>query len=522
MPARCAVLLLIVFASAPSAQPVEEDSIAPAADDAITRLSRSVSARMTKAIAAGCLANAELGVTVRDLATGSVLFTRRGGDALSPASNQKLLTSAALLALLGPEHAFLTEFRGDHEPDGSGNIGNLYLVGGGDPSLLVEDLYGVARALASAGVRRVARVIGDDSYFVGSSRVPEWPQRNHAYWYGAPSSALTVNFNVVAVHARAEGTGAARVWVDPFPTFFDVVGKVRAGRGPLGIKTDLQGEGGSEVQRVSVSGNVRPGRTARHLRAVEDPPLFCAHGMKETLRRVGIEVAGDAARGHAPEGSPILHAHPSKPLGLIVHDMNKQSSNVFAETLLKGLGAELVGAPGSREKGLAVLQAFLEQVSSRTAGCRLVDGSGLARENRLTADVLTDLLLTMASDPTTFPEFLVTLPMGGVDGTMKKRLDGTGAERAVRAKTGRLLDVVSLSGLATAEGGRRVVFSILVNDYNCATWKVQDDVDRLVLAMSKGAPRVQQPRMRLKNLDWQDPKETGHGSSDASGTGRGS
>jgi D-alanyl-D-alanine carboxypeptidase/D-alanyl-D-alanine-endopeptidase (penicillin-binding protein 4) len=489
--------LLLGLAASTAAQ--ELDSTAPASDDLLTHLSRRLSGRLKRALGNDCLANARTAVVVRELETGQVLFRRNGALALVPASNQKLLTAAAALTYLGSEHSRSTRLKADRRPDAEGAVGTLYFVGKGDPSLNVEALYLIARTLASQGVRKVDRIVADDSYFSGPLRVPSWPERNHHYWYGAPAAALSANYNVVAVHARApSGGGRPDVWVDPFPGFFDVSNSLRSGRGPLSVGSRLlESSGTGRVQRLDVSGRVRPGRSERVLRAVENPALFAAHGLQESLRRVGIEVASAPREGLTPPEAVLLHAHASKPLALLLHDMNKQSSNVFAETLLQVIGAELVGLPGSREKGLAVLEAFLGERSRSLEGLVLEDGSGLSPDNRIGADALTDLILAMSRDRLNWPEFLVTLPVSGVDGTLRRRLKDGDARRLVRAKTGRLGHVVALSGLAPVGEDRTAVFSILVNDYPCPTWKVQDAVDALVRALTAETPAAADPRSRL-------------------------
>ena len=495
---RTALAALLLALALPAAAQ-DPDATAPASEGELTQLSRRMTERLKRELGDACLANARTALVVRDLGTGQTLFRRNGASPLVPASNMKLVTSAAALTLLGAEHQLVTRVKADRRPDDRGGVGTLYLVGGGDPSLGVDSLYLIARALAAAGVREVDRIVADASLFDGPQRVPSWPERNHPYWYGAPCSALSAHFNVVAVHARAGAAGEApEVWADPFPSYFEVVARVRTGRGPLSVSSRLiESPSGAAVQRLDVSGRVRPGRSERVLRAVEAPPLFAAHGLQESLRRVGIEVKSPPREGLAPAEAVPLHSHASKPLGLLLHDMNKQSSNVFAETLLKVLGAEIAGAPGTREKGLAVVEAFLGERLRSLDTLHLEDGSGLSPENKMTADALVELVLAQSKDPLTWPELLVTLPVSGVDGTLRKRLRESGPRRQVRAKTGRLSKVVALTGLARTGESGTAVFSILVNDYPCPTWKVQDAVDAVVRAITAEAPPAPEPRARI-------------------------
>ncbi|MEM7248987.1 MAG: D-alanyl-D-alanine carboxypeptidase/D-alanyl-D-alanine-endopeptidase [Acidobacteriota bacterium] len=490
----------LVLSLAPITTSAERDAIAPASDDELAWLSRRLGPRLREALADECLSNARVGLVVRELETGAALFHHRGDELLVPASNMKLLTAGALLSLAGPEVTLITQVRADRAPDGKGAVGRIYLVGGGDPSFNIEALYLAARAVAAAGVRRVEQVVADDSMFAGPDRPTSWPARLHPHWYGAPSSALCAGFNVVAVHAQAPRDGGpTRVWLDPFPEHFQLVDELRVGKGALSVTSERL-DGASRAQRVTVRGRIRAGRSERVLRAVEQPALFAAAGLTESLRRVGIEVEKKPTLGRDVGESVVLHSHVSRPLAQVVTDMNKHSSNVFAETLLRWLGGRAEGFPGTREKGVRVLERFLVETSGSCTGCVVADGSGLSSDSRLTAQALTDLLLALSRDRQVWPELLTGLPVGGVDGTLRRRLDEPGRARQVRAKTGRLAKVVSLSGVAPVAPEQEAVFALLVNDYHCPTWKVQDAVDDLVAALIADAPRAKEPSKRLESL----------------------
>ena len=515
-------LLLLAASARATAAPTVPVPAAPTPTLAVTQPAvpavtnaSALEKRLAAAVAHPDLVGAKLGITVRDAVTGALLFERGGADPLAPASNMKLVTAGAVIELLGPERQLSTRFLADREPDMTGAIGNLYIVGGGDPSLSVENLYGVARILAGLGVRRVSGIVVDDSYFAGTSRPGSWPQRNWSTWYGAPTSALTVNSNLVAVNARASKVGAPiSTWVDPFPTFFRVESQLKAGPGALRVRaTIVPDETGDTWQAMLLTGRVRAGRAQRVLVPVEDPALFAGHGMAESLQRVGVVVENEPVRGIAPPKAALLHRHVSRPLALLVEDMNKESSNVHAETLLKVLGAEIGGVPGTREKGLEVLKAWLEHVSPAGCACHLEDGSGLSPLARLTSHMVSDVLLLMTRGSFASPEFLVSLPVGGVDGTLRRRFKESSARRQVRAKTGRINNVAALSGLAHIGANREAVFSILLNDYRCPSWKAEDAIDRLVEAMVADAPPIAEPKVRIEMIP--DELETQQDDADA-------
>lgn len=456
--------------------------------------------RLQAALKDPCLVTAGVGITVRDARDGWLIYEKDGGVPMKPASNMKLVTGGAAQDLLGPERTLKTAFRAERNPDKAGHVGTLWVRGGGDPSLTIESLYMAARALAMRGVRKVDRIVVDDSFFAGPSRPPSWPERNHRAWYGAPSSALSMHFNVVAVHVRggAKTGEPAGTWLDPFPDFFDLASTARTGTGGISARGSLIARAdGSTAQRITVAGRVRARQSARVLVPIEDPAIFCGHGVKESLQRVGIIVEGDVTRGVLPAGTVLLHEHASKPMAELVKDMNKPSSNMFAETLLKVLGAELHGQPGTREKGAEVLRAWLEIMSPGGCTCHLADGSGLSPDNRLTTRSLTDLLLAQSIAGSSFPEYLVSLPVSGADGTLRRRFKSSHAARLVRAKTGRISRVAALSGFAEIGQGRQAVFSIMVNEYNCPSWKAEAALDRVVEALVADAQPAQDVRRRL-------------------------
>jgi len=312
-----ALALLLALARPAMAAPAETDATAPASTDELALLSRRLTDRLEKRLRDACLVNAKVGLVVRDQATGRTLADRGGSDLLVPASNEKILTSAAVLSLLGPEKVLWTEFRAQRRPDANGDVGDLAVVGGGDPALTPEALHGAARALAEAGVRRVGDVLVDESRFGGPLRPPTWPDRFFPLWYGAPSAALSANFNVVAVHARGTTTGKpAEAWVEPFPEFFDLQNRLVTGKGAWSASSELvTGPDGRETQRLVLVGRVPPGRTVRELGAAPLAPQQAPgaarprheQGVLERLRRDPVARAGrrdPRTPGHARSRPP--------------------------------------------------------------------------------------------------------------------------------------------------------------------------------------------------------------------------
>ena len=195
---------------------------------------------------------------------------------------------------------------------------------------------------------------------------------------------------------------------------------------------------------------------------VEDKALACGTVLKEMLQQAGIVVNGEVSHGTVPSGTVVIATHLSPPLMDILRLMNKPSDNVIAELIFKTLGAEVKGEPGTWQKGRQVIGEFLGEMGS---GFRIVDGSGLSRYNLVTAELLVNLLVFVYNDFELMPDYVASLPIAGVDGTLKNRMRGMRAEKVLRAKTGTLSGVSALAGYTVTADGEVLAFSILISHY---------------------------------------------------------
>ena len=195
---------------------------------------------------------------------------------------------------------------------------------------------------------------------------------------------------------------------------------------------------------------------------VKDRALACGTVLKEMLQQEGIVVNGEVSHGTVPADASAIATHLSPPLADILKLMNKPSDNTIAELIFKTLGAEVKGGPGTWQKGRQVIGEFLEEMG---AAFRVVDGSGLSRYNLVTAELLVNLLVFVYTDFELMPEYVASLPIAGVDGTLKNRMKGVRAERVLRAKTGTLSGVSALAGYTVAADGEVLAFSILISHY---------------------------------------------------------
>lgn len=426
---------------------------------------------------------------VSDLETGKVVYAKNADELLNPASNVKVLTTAAALGKLGPNYRYSTDVLFTGPLEGGVLRGDLVLRGKGDPSLSTERLYRIVRQLRHLGLKEVrGNLVADDSHFDGQYDGPGWEQDDSDRPYMAGAGALSLNLNAVEVNVfPGEKVGEpARVVVEPASDYLVVENHVTTVGGGSLSRVVVSSEPDGKRQRIVVRGRLHAnyGRLATYKR-ISHPPLYTAHTFRALLREQGIEVKGRVVEGVAPASARVAHTDTSEPLTLLVHRLNKWSQNHMAEMLLKTLGAELKGAPGTWPKGVAAIEEFLAQdVGIPKGSLVLRNGSGLNDTNRASARQILEVLAWGWRNPTVGPELLASLPIAGVDGTTRNRLVGTLGEGRVRAKTGTLQNVTALSGYAISAGGTPYAFAIMVNDFPGRLSSILPGVDAIGAAVA--------------------------------------
>jgi len=427
-----------------------------------------LAASIGRILADSALARSGAAVLVVSLDRGDTLFAREERRLYTPASNRKVFTAAHALHYLGPDYRFVTPLLATGPVDSDTLRGDLVLVGRGDPDLVTGDLAALVDTLASRGVRVVAGDIrADASWFDAVQWGAGWMWDDGPYWYWPYVTALTLNDNVVEVRVRP----ATRAGQPPVVTLFPPTSYVRlhneATTTADTVTTLVIDRRWAPVKEnaIDVTGSIPLGvDSIVALRSVEDPALYAATVFAELLERRGIEVAGKVRHGPL-EGQPAdtIALHVSNPLAESVENFLEESDNLTGEILVKTVGAETAGPPGSWEKGLAAERAFLAtEVGIDTTAVRLADGSGVSRYNLVTAGQIVRLLTYMAGRPDLFDAYFDALPLAGVDGTLENRMRGTPAEGVTRAKTGSLAGVSALSGYVPSIGGETLAFSVLM------------------------------------------------------------
>lgn len=434
--------------------------------------------------------HAIVGAVMETARTGTVLYARHPDTLLLPASNLKILTLAAAADRLGWNFTYETKLVAAGPIADGALHGDLLVIGSGDPTIdgrdpASTDLFARwADSLWQSGLRRIdGRIIGDGCALDEPRFGSGWAWDDLPYGFAAPISALQYHDNLVVLTIHPGPSAGAPATVEMMPDLSGLVLANRltttaAGSAPV---VGLRRAPGTDT--LELDGTVPAGHPDLYETAsVPDPPAFFARALRAALVARGIEVGGNAvdldAAPPAPDAQPatVLIDHRSPPLTAIATVMMKVSENLYAETLLRTLGAK---AGTSAMDGPAVVRAVLEGWGFPADRFVIADGSGLSRYDLVTAGLLAGVLRHLAADPRGAADFAATLPIGGVDGTLAHRFEGAAGPRVI-AKTGSMMHVRALSGYVTARDGRRLVFSILVNNFDGDPLAVDAAIDAAV------------------------------------------
>lgn len=415
------------------------------------------------------LAKTNLGVEVFSLTRQEVLYARNADSALAPASSIKLLTSLVALKKLGPDYTYKTEVYMDGVLAHGILKGNLIVKGAGDPSLVTERLFLLANDIARTGVKIVqGNIIVDDWTFdqvkIDPKRIPTDTDRA----YNAPVGGVSFNYNSTTVYFRpGDKVGdKPNLFIEPDTGYVKIVNQAKTtarGTSYSLVANRIKGDG---ENTIVVRGGIPLGMgEQKSYFNITEPHIYTGFALKYLLENRGVSVSGrEIFHSQVPASARKIAELESLPLREIVTLMNKFSNNFIADSLVKTLGRELKGAPGTMEKGIQVLVEEATRINMNTAGFKIVSGSGLTRDNRVSPEQFMSLLNNAYLEFDVLPELLSSLPIAGKDGTLKKRMKGTSAYGKLRGKTGSIDGVSALVGLVQSRGGELLVFAVLMND----------------------------------------------------------
>jgi serine-type D-Ala-D-Ala carboxypeptidase/endopeptidase (penicillin-binding protein 4) len=491
---------------APATQPSPSPTPAAVKSSAPTKSVAELQQKISAVLARPELSSALIGIKVVSLDTGKVIFEENEDKLLRPASNMKLYTVAAALDRLSPDYRFTTSVYASKRPDSSGVVkGDLTIFGRGDPSIAArfnnEDYFKginqLAANIVAAGVKKVdGDLVGDESYFVGPRYGSGWAWEDLTWYYGAEVTPLTINDNALDLFIKpGPGVGKpALITTGPPDPLLQIVNRVTTApaktRREISISRDL----GEDV--ITITGKIAADDSGyKGGIGISHPAMLFVYLLRSALAQKGVVIKGKSRtvdfqtketstnrpplyaatsmNGSGSDSPPIeIATLQSPPFSLIAAQTLKPSQNLYTELILRTLGkvapvpATTPPPPGqtTEDLGILVVQDFLKTVGLRPESLVLNDGSGLSRNDMITAEASVQLL-TFMSRHRYAQVFYDGLPIAGVDGTLRTRLKNTPAENNLRAKTGTLSSAVSLGGYVTTAAGEKLAFSIMVNNY---------------------------------------------------------
>lgn len=446
------------------------------------------------------LAGARLSVRVIELPHGRVLYSYKSEEALSVASNAKIVTSAAALDLLGPDFELSTTLVACGNVSGGTLYGDLVLVGKGDPSIsrhfagadVMAPLRFFAKECQASGIKRVSGdILANDFYFDRQLLCTSWPSDQWIHWYEAPVCALAFNDNCVDATINPGSSDGTKAIV-----------KIRPDVGYITLSNSIKTTSSLKQHRGYGYGFYR-GKTDTSVTArgyyyikagpveatftVPDPSLYLATGLRAALSDAGIRVDGHCRRMDAKDTSRLdgasVIAVNRVTLADVVKYCNLNSQNLYAEMLFKTLGKEIEGE-GSFEAGSRAVGRFLAKAGIQPGEYTVSDGSGLSPQTRFSAMALTEVLKFMYTHRHVTP-FRDSLPLSGYEGSLASRLAEGPYLGKIRAKTGYINGASALSGYALTSNGKTLAFSLIFNDFkgsNRYTIKpIQDEICRALV-----------------------------------------
>lgn len=430
--------------------------------------------------------SADIAVFVKSMRSGDTLYTLNIHTPMTPASVLKVLTAEAALLYLGPNYRFATQVLTDAKTIKNGVLeGNLYIALSGDPTLTYYDLVELLVSLKSQQISAISgNVYIDNSAYDQHFYGPGWDDKDKKSCYAAPISASIINYNCLSFKVAPAKTLGRAAQVVTFPQYFypsiknAVVTKPNRSKGcSLHLTT-------TPDRVITVDGCMPRGPNALGVSyVITDIPEYNRLLFKNLLKRLAIDVRGSIKFGIADNNLSLIGQHASEPLRVLISEMLKKSNNIIAGALFKKMGQLYTKKPGSWENGsYAVTHILAKKASVNTTGMKVLDGSGISPDNATTpAQMMQVLDFAYHHYPTSY-DFVSSLPIAGVDGTLKHRMSNIA--RKVRAKTGTISGVVSLAGYALSADKEPLAFVIMVNGNKGLSWQYKSMEDQIATTLT--------------------------------------
>ncbi|MEN3366834.1 MAG: hypothetical protein V7606_4108 [Burkholderiales bacterium] len=433
-----------------------------------TVLAQELPAAVVDALTRAEIPGYAVGAYVQEAGGGPVLAAKNQDIPLSPASTMKLVTSNAALEILGPAFTWKTQAYATGTLNGDVLNGDLVFKGSGDPKLVLENFWMFMRRIRAKGIRVIGgNVVLDRSVFeeipVDAALFDGDPMKT----YNVGPDALLLNYKAFSFRfAPDEGAGIVRLAVEPPVDGFPVQSP-RLSHGECGdwramLHPVIDGAGAR-------FGGAYPASCGERVWHIHPFQMTHTQYFSAVFRRMWAELGGkfkgEVRNGHVPETARLVAEWESPSVSDVIRDVNKFSNNVMARQLLLTIAYRSLQIPATPERGAAVVKMWLANKGIDAPDLSIDNGSGLSRSERISALTLGRLLVKAYQSPT-MPEFIASLPLAGLDGTMRLRLNGQSAAGRAHIKTGSLNQVRSIAGYVLAASGRRYAVVWIVNHAN--------------------------------------------------------
>lgn len=427
------------------------------------------------------------GILIQTRASGDTLYSHDAGKYFIPASNVKLLTTAAVLQL-GFQFRIRTSVYATQD-------GGLRVVGRGDPSLTDAQLKELAQQIYQRGIRQYSQLIAENSYFRGANVNPSWEWEDVISDYGAPVNSSILNQNAVKLTLFPQQLSQPLLvnWSDSIEARqWQIDNESTTVRSVESVGVNVSRESNTTVLRITGQLNIDAKPESISLAVVDPDEHFLRH-FRRALADVGIDenrFRQAQSRNAIANISLLLNELAeveSPPLSELLKETNQNSNNLYAEALLRVLGAnvgKLSPTDSTAQTGLNVVKTTLTQLGVDPSGYAIVDGSGLSRHNLVSPEAIAQTLIAMARSPLA-SFYRASLPVAGISGTLENRFLNTPAQGIVQAKTGTVSGVVALSGYIDAPNYEPLVFSIIVNQSDLPAATLRQAVDEIVLLLTR-------------------------------------
>jgi len=417
---------------------------------------------------------------VQDVDDGKPLVAHHAAQAMNPASTMKLLTTYAALELLGPTYIWKTEAYAGGKLEEGVLQGDLILKGYGDPKLTLERFWLLLRRLRALGLREIrGGLVLDRGYFEPAEYDPAKFDAEPLRAYNVGPDALLLNFKAVRFQFVPDAERkTVTVIPEPRPAGLEFAAAVRATDGACGdwrasIRADFQSNGATA--KASFAGSMPAACGERYWNAsLLAQPNYVYGVFRQLWEELGGTLAGGWKDGSVPADARLLATSESASAAELVRDINKFSNNVMARQLFLTLGAEVLKLPGRSDRSTQVLQSWLGEKKLDFPELVLENGSGLSRQERISAEHLGQLLRA-AWNSAVMPELMSSLPLVAYDGTMRRRLRFESIAGQAHIKTGSLSDARTLAGYVLDRRGQRHVVVLFINHANAAAGQPAQD-----------------------------------------------